>query len=181
MWGIPEKYYPRERYMLTTKLGEDEVMKRLMQSIEPEQFFRLRFKIYFGPSYEGTVWDKAFGMRPIAPRQGFFRFTVRGVVTTTPDGTKITVRAEQPRATVVFACVWLGAMLIGLATSFGYFLKTIRHLEPKSFMFILPLIMLLFGAALFTGNYYTDRADARTFLIDLLEINEVQDLEWTKI
>jgi hypothetical protein len=71
-------------------------------------------------------------------------------------------------------------MLLFTLVFIAVFFATLRHLEARSFLFLMPLAMLLFGANLFVGNYYYDRAQARKFLTDLLETEEIQDLEWIK-
>ena len=106
----------------------------------------------------GEVEDYSFRIRRDISYRNSFLPQIRGTVTSTPAGSKISVKMFVHPAAGIFMLIWLGGTaLVTLNTLVG------SHPKSASGSFV-PLGMFLFGLFLSCGGFFPEALKARRLL-----------------
>jgi hypothetical protein len=139
------KYLPVENIVYKTKIKEDEVIRLLSDSIEPEKNFR--FKIFISSSskpYEGKINSNTFEIKRIINYRNSFLPRIKGVISRESDKTIIKVKMQLHPFVVSFLSIWF--ISIGFVT---IILLLQLFIDAKfNPLTLIPFVMLIFAYAL---------------------------------
>ena len=161
------KYLPRENITYKTKLNEDEVIKRLLNFIEPEKTFSFGI-ISSGSikSYEGQINGQTFKIKRIIGYRNSFLPIINGIIEKDYDGeTTIKVKMRLQIFIIVFLFIWCGgAGLIGIA-----FLTQAFDGSEFNPAILIPFGMLILVYALVMGAFKFESNKSKKDLQSILE------------
>jgi hypothetical protein len=166
------KFYPFEKYTLTTKLSGEEVLMRIAQNIIPKQKFST---IHFGgtPSkpYKGTIAGNSFSLSRIIDYRNSFQPVITGSVSTFPDRTEVKIKMRPVRFVIVFMGFWLGIAGLVCCSLILYALFHINQLVQKGFSpnIIIPFALFTAGYLMITVGFKHESKKSKSFLATLLE------------
>ncbi|MCC7452646.1 MAG: hypothetical protein IT222_00660 [Crocinitomix sp.] len=136
------KYLPSENITYKSKLKEDEIIKRLSETVEPEKLIRFSF---FSKSaskyYEGYVDGQTFSMRRIISYRNSFIPKITGLIEPDFDGTTIRVKMRLHIFVIVFLCIWCGGVGLAFITTLAYSFSNFEFNPATIFLFIMLLFL----------------------------------------
>jgi hypothetical protein len=165
------KYLPIENITYKTRLNEEELYRRLSNSMEPEK--RLRFS-FFGSSstktYEGKMSGQTFNMKRIIRYRNSFLPRITGIIEKDFDGLTITVKMRLHILVTVFLCFWCTG--VGLA-SVAVLTQVISHSEfyPQT---MIPFGMLIFAYVITMGGFKFESNKSKKDLQALFEADIIE-------
>lgn len=166
------KFLPLENITYKTSLKEEEAVKRLLDSIEPEKTFRFEvFSRGSSKSYEGQVNGQTFDIRRIIGYRNSFLPRINGVIEKDFDGLTIKVKMRLHIFVVVFLCVWCG--FVGL----GCFASLMQVFSNSEFnpMTLIPFGMLIFVYALTMGGFKFESNKSKKDLQTMFEADIMEE------
>ncbi|MFN4152253.1 MAG: hypothetical protein ACK4IX_15025 [Candidatus Sericytochromatia bacterium] len=139
------KYLPVENVVYKTELKEDEVIRRLSDSIEAEKNFR--FRIFVSSSskpYEGKINSNKFEIKRIINYRNSFLPRIKGEISKESDKTIIKVKMKLHPFLVSFLSIWF--ISIGFVT----IILLLQLFINATFnpLTLIPFIMLMFAYVL---------------------------------
>lgn len=165
---------PYEKYVLTTTLTAEEVLKRIGNNVQAEHDYTWSaFRRVYSKPYRGAVTGLSFRMiRNINYRNSFLP-VIRGRVTSFSGHTEVMINMRPVGFIIVFMSFWLG--LTGLVC-IGILLNGIfqfRQILQNGFSpaFIIPFLMFAFGSGLFLYGFKSESIQSKQFLADLVKAN----------
>lgn len=165
------KILPFEDCSLETKLKGKEIHERLSDLTDTESgFFKFKstFKKRSENKFEGKITENSFEIRRIIRYKNSFLPNISGTIEEFFIGTNIHIKFRLPIFIIIFMCIWLGGVLLGLTIMF--LVKA-----PYTMIFI-PCVMLLFGVGLFTIPFKIEVRKAKELLKEILEAEEINNL-----
>ena len=166
------KFLPTENIIYKTRLKEEEIIRRLSDSIEPEKTFRFGiFSSGTTKSYEGQINGQTFDIKRIISYRNSFLPRINGIIERDFDGMTIKVKMRLHIFVIVFLCIWCGGVGLGcIAFLTQAFSKS--EFNPAT---LIPFGMLIFVYALTMGSFKYEsnksKKDLRTiFEADIIEI-----------
>ena len=121
------KYLPFEKITLETKLTEEEVINRLSDFIEPDDFFRFRMFSFNEPEklYEGKINGKEFRMNRIVGGRRNVVPVVLGEIENDLDKTIINLTIRLTTLNLIILCLICALSFLGAVELFFFFLLTL--------------------------------------------------------
>lgn len=163
---------PYEKYVLTTTLTPEEVLRRIGNNVQAEKDYNWSaFRRVYRKPYRGLVTGLSFRMiRNINYRNSFIP-VIRGRVTNISGQTEIMINMRPIGFIIVFMAFWLG--LTGLVC-IGILLNGIlqfRQILQNGFSpaLIIPFIMFAFGSGIVLYGFKSESNQSKEFLADLLK------------
>ena len=165
------KLLPIENIVFKTKLKEDEVIKRLSNSVEPQ---KKSWSAIFGAGsikpYEGQIYSNTFDISRNINYRNSFLPQINGVIEQGYDGTTIKVKMRLHVLVIVFLCVWcsiVGGPCLNILTQA---LTDNLVFQPMS---LIPLGMLIFMYGITMGGFKYESSKAKKYLKVLFEADIV--------
>lgn len=156
-------FLPTENITYKTALKEDEIIRRLSDSVEPEK--TVRFSIFSSSStksYVGQINGQIFNIKRIIGYRNSFLPRINGIIERDFNGTTIKVRMRLHSLVIVFLCIWCGVVGLGCI---AFLTQVISNSEfnPAT---IIPFGMLIFVYALTMGGFkYESNKSKKDFQI----------------
>lgn len=166
------KYLPIENITYKTRLKEEELIRRLSETIEPKKIFR--FGIFGRNStktYEGQIIGKTFKIRRIIRYRNSFLPRIKGIIENDHEGMSIHVKMRLHAFITVFICLWWG----GAVFAFIAFLIQESEKSEISAALFLPLGMLLFAYILTLGGFKFESNKAKNDLKRIFEAEIIKE------
>jgi hypothetical protein len=169
---ILKNILPFEKYVLTTKLSNTEVLKRIGDNIQQKQ--RFSFSIFcrnYTKPYTGQIIGTTFTMsRNISYRNSFLPI-ITGQIITFPGQTQVNIKMRPVTIVLIFISFWLGiAGLACIRTLLTVFLQ-FKQMPQNGFssMLLIPFAMFAFGCLLIHVAFKGESKNSKEFLASLLE------------
>lgn len=159
------KYLPIENITYKTRLKEEEVLKRLADSIEPE---KIRFGLFDSSAtkpYEGQIDGASFRIKRIIRYRNSFLPRISGTIVKDFDGTTINVKMKLHPLVMVFICFWCGSVGLAGITIMAISLRNASY-EPAS---LIPFGMFIFAYGLTMGCFKYESNKSKSDLQTILE------------
>lgn len=170
------KYLPVENYVMTSKLSNEEVKRRLTDNIEPKKSVRL--SVYNRGSnkpYEGQILGDTFTISRIINYRNPFLPVITGHFSTLLGKTQIKVKMRPVTFVLIFISLWLG--IVGLVCLGILLIGLIQFKQVLqngfSPMILIPFGMFLFGCLLITLAFKAESKKSKKFLQQLFEGQEI--------
>lgn len=167
------KFIPHEKLKLETSLSKEEVLKRLSANIEEKNskwnWFsgKSSSNIFFGGSLDETGFRVS---RNISYKNSFLP-EIEGKIEALRFGCTLALTLNLNIFVMIFSSIWFFGVLIGsIAVISVYFSSSAANQDAGM---LIPILMLVFGSAVFIGFFKYESIKARTFLKELLEASEV--------
>lgn len=163
---------PFEKYTLRTSLSKEEVFKKIADTIQPEQKFKISvFGENYSKPYSGKIIDNTFTMtRNINYKNSFLPFII-GSVSSSNNKTEINIKMRPVKTVLIFSSIWMsivGIVCISMLTvtiiNFDEFSN--NEFSPAA---LIPFGMFLFGFLLTYFAFKTESKISKEFLEKLLE------------
>lgn len=152
-----------EKLTLHTSLSQTEVLKKLSYNIESSGMFLE--KLESSKSFEGCISYDSFTIKRIINYRNSFLPIIKGELNETDNGTQISLIMKPDPGIVQFMLIWLAGIILGIVVIlFAGFTK-----EGSDYAVLIPCGMLAIGIGLITVGFNTERAKAKTKLIEILE------------
>lgn len=170
---ILKNILPFEKYTLRTLLSKEEVLKKIEDTIQPEQKFKISvFGENFSKPYSGKITNNTFSItRNINYRNSFLPFITGTVTTSINNKTNIDIKMRPILPVLIFISIWMsivGIVCISMLTvaiiNFDEF--SINEFSPAA---LIPFGMFLFGFLLTYFAFKTESKISKEFLEKLLE------------
>ena len=165
------KFLPKENITYSTRLKEEQIVKRLSDSIEPEKTFRFGiFSRDSSKSYEGQVNGQTFEIKRIIGYRNSFLPRISGIIERDFDGLKIKVKMRLPIFVVIFLCIWCGGVGLGCIASLTQAFRN-SEFNPAT---LIPFGMLLFVYALTMGGFKYESNKSKKDLQTIFEADIIE-------
>ncbi len=156
-------FLPYRKYTFNTSLSENEVRNRLNCLTRAANAFRVKYYPNIKTSdYEGTIYEHAFFINRLISYRNSFLPSIEGKTTPNTAGTTIFVKMKLNIISIVFGCLWFGALtLFSLMTLFS------GHASLGNLA--IPGMMMILGAALFSIPFAIEADIAKKDLARIFE------------
>ncbi|MNK22893.1 hypothetical protein D3C87_411750 [compost metagenome] len=164
------KLFLSEKLTLHTSLSRTEALKKLRDNIgSPGTFLE---RIEDNRSFEGTITDNSFAIKRIINYKNSFLPIIKGEFSEMANGTKISLVMKPDPNIIKFMMLWLAGVFLGIIVLlFVGFTK-----EGSHYAALFPCGILAMGIGIITVCFNTERAKAKTKLIEILEAEVKKDL-----
>lgn len=166
------KYLPAENITFKTKLKRNEVLKQLLENVEPEKTFR--FALFNRDStkpYEGYITRQSFEIKRIIGYRNSFLPRISGILEEDFDGTRIKVKMRLHALVIVFLCIWCG--FLGIA----FIAMLSQEFSSPGFnsLVLMPLGMIIFAYALTMGGFKFESISSKKDLQSIFEAEVIEE------
>ena len=167
-----QKYLPFEKFVITSKLSSEEVMKRLTDNLEPKRKgIGSYFNIKSSKPYFGVLTENKFEIHRIINYRNSFLPQIKGTVSSYLGETEISIYMRPAKVVIGFMIFWLGivgvicmAIIINLLQRLNEIMN--HKITPGAFI---PFIMFVFGYLLIYFGFKVESKKSKAFLINLFE------------
>ena len=157
---------PYDRFILKSRLTEDEIMSRLTDSMEPWQ--TLRWGSSNSKEYEGEIDGLEFKLKRIIGYRNSFLPRIFGEIIRSKDSMRIEIKMRMHFFVQIFMIIWIG--FTGFFT-FSYWLSFNGELVIDVF-FLISNLLPFFGYGLTMVGYVPERNRSKNHLMKLFEAVE---------
>lgn len=152
-----------EKLTLHTSLSQTEVLKKLSSNIQASGMFLE--KLENSKSFEGCITYDSFTIKRIISYRNSFLPIIKGELSEINTGTEISLLMKPDPGIVQFIMLWLAGIILGIVVLlFAGFTK-----NGSDYAVLIPCGMLALGIGLITIGFNTERAKAKTKLIEILQ------------
>ena len=155
---------PYETISYKTKLGNDQITKRIQEIIEPKKTIRL-IKGNSKKAYEGIVRESSFNIRRMITFTNLFSPNISGTMVKENDEIRIDLKFKLQAIIIVGMIIWLGYVGFVFFTSLG---NLIVHDVSDKNLFT-SLAMLVLGYIIMTMAFKSEIGKDKKMLEELLE------------
>lgn len=162
---------PIQKYILVTKLNENEVLKRLNDIVDARPkttMMGMTFPHGVSTPYTGIVQGRHFEMSRVINYKNSFLPVITGDVESFLGKTEVKIKMSPHIGVLLFCAFWM--FMVTMACLFVTYIMIQNGFEP---MMLIPFGMAIFGTLLFTLPFRMEAKKSRLFLADLLEEEDV--------
>jgi hypothetical protein len=164
------RFYPDITEQFHSTLSPDEILQRVQANLAPAFSWRDLFKSKSAAPFQGAVYFDSFEIQRVISYRNSWLPQIKGRVEGAPtgQGSVVTIRHKLHSFTLVFSSIWIlgvGAASVGTVWS-ALVTGTIN------FAGLVPLLMLVFGLALFTVPFWLEVAQSRPLLTRILALEQ---------
>lgn len=168
------KFLPYERFKIRTLLGDQEVLKRLDNIIEPRRyrFFGSREK-----PYQGEFAGSHFEISRIIGYRNSFLPMITGDVKSEFIGCSVSISMYPHISVIIFILCGLAAVGSFFMTNLGSFISSLIQTSTANFSFLLPAgAMFGFGYVLTLAGFKFESGQSKKFFQELCEAEEIEEM-----
>lgn len=153
---------PSERLSIRAAAPAAEILNRLRAEVEPFSWFRLPFSRDH-KAFQGEVVGDRFKLTRIIHYRNSFLPTIVGTVRPDEAGTAIDITLRLNPFVAGFMTFWFGCVACVLAATVVW---AVAH-QAVPILFVVPVVMLLFGYVLMHGAFRYEATKAKRFFEEL--------------
>ena len=158
-------FVPFESITYETKLGFNEIIKRIQEIMGPRRFFRL-LKSKSDKTYEGAIKDNCFVLNREVMFTNLFAPVMTGEIIKEDNKTKIDVKFRLHLLVRIVMLIWLVTVAVIL---FNDIIKIITNNGASQNLFTVALALVV-GYAAMTGAFKTESKKDKEYLVELFEV-----------
>jgi hypothetical protein len=163
---------PIEKYVLTTNLSVDEVLKRIADNIQHRQEFNFStLSRNYSKPYTGEINGTSFSMtRNINYRNSFLPI-IKGHIMPCFGQTQVNIKMRPTIFALIFISFWLGIVTLFCIGLLLVGLLRFRQILQTGFSlgFLIPFAMFVFGCVLLYFSFNRESKISKDFLATLLQ------------
>ena len=158
------RFVPYEKITYKTKLGYNQIIKRIQDTIEPKKFIRL-IKGNQKKAYEGKVQGNNFTINRIITFTNVFSPVIYGTITKEKDETRIDIKLKLQPVVIAVMIAWLGVVgYIFVSSLINYMMNDVLNKN-----FSTSLLVLAVGYIMMTGAFKSESGKEKSKLEELFE------------
>ncbi len=166
------KFLPAEDMVFSSRMKEDEIIKRISENLEPPKTIRWgRFTASDTKPYEGQVYKNKFRMNRIIRYRNSFLPQISGYITQNHSGTQIHVKMRLHLLVIIFLFLWGGGLLAGSLA----FLSQNFNNQVSGLLYLIPIGVLAVVYLLPTLAFKYESSKTKTFLQQLFDAQIIEE------
>ncbi|WP_338814353.1 hypothetical protein V9L05_03175 [Bernardetia sp. Wsw4-3y2] len=165
------KYLPYENLTYKTHLSKEEILKRLNNKTEPEQWIRMSGVFSSGKhkEYEGVINENSFKISRIIGYRNSFLPRIEGKIEEGKGSTLIHIKMRLHTFVLVFLVIWLSVMFIAATFLITTFSREVSHQSISSLASFTPFLMIIIISIVTILAFHYEGNKSKEFFQNLFE------------